>query len=100
MTIAKKEINVACNYLLRLIKAQTKLSIEQIQLFKTVFHETLLKRFINHWFPGKTDETNNKTIGHDLKMIFKFFSKKSSQRVHTVEVLIDVYKQNTGKILF
>ena len=54
MTIAKKEITVACNYLLRLIKAHVQLSIEQIQLFKTVFHDILSKRFVDHWFPGNS----------------------------------------------
>jgi len=52
MTNSKKEINVACNYLLRLIKAHVELSAEQIQLFKRVFFETLFKRFVGHWFPA------------------------------------------------
>ena len=54
MTNSKKEINVACNYLLRLIKAHVELSAEQIQLFKRVFFDTLSKRFVGHWFPGTT----------------------------------------------
>lgn len=52
MTNPTKELNVACNYLLRLIKPHVQLTNEQKNLFKNVFHEILSKRFINHWFPG------------------------------------------------
>jgi hypothetical protein len=52
MTNPKKELNVACNYLLRLMKAHVQLSNEQINLFKRVFHEILSKRFVDHWFPA------------------------------------------------
>ncbi len=53
MTYPKKELTVACSYLLRLMKAHVKLSPEQINVFKRTFHEILSKRFIGHWFPGK-----------------------------------------------
>jgi hypothetical protein len=53
MTYPKKELTVACSYLLRLIKAHVKLSPEQISVFKRTFHDVLSKRFIGHWFPGK-----------------------------------------------
>jgi len=52
MTNPKKELNVACNYLLRLMKAHVQLSNEQINLFKRVFHDILTKRFVDHWFPA------------------------------------------------
>ena len=52
MTNPKKELNVACNYLLRLIKGHVTLSNEQISLFKRTFHDILTKRFVGHWFPG------------------------------------------------
>lgn len=52
MTCPKKELQVACNYLLRLMKAHVELSNEQINLFKRAFHDILSKRFLNHWFPG------------------------------------------------
>jgi hypothetical protein len=54
MTNPKKELNVACNYLLRLMKAHVQLSSDQINLFKRVFHDILSKRFVDHWFPGIT----------------------------------------------
>lgn len=53
MTHPRKELNIACCYLLRLIKAHVELSPEQITVFKRTFHDVLLKRFIGHWFPGK-----------------------------------------------
>jgi len=53
MTYPKKELNVACSYLLRLMKPHVELSPEQINVFKRIFHDTLSKRFIGHWFPGK-----------------------------------------------
>ncbi|CAF3615148.1 unnamed protein product [Rotaria sordida] len=52
MTYPNKELHVACNYLLRLIKAHVELSNEQINLFKHTFHDILSKRFVNHWFPA------------------------------------------------
>ncbi|CAF3454353.1 unnamed protein product [Rotaria sp. Silwood1] len=52
MTYPKKQLHVACNYLLRLMKAHVELSNEQINLFKRTFHDILSKRFINHWFPA------------------------------------------------
>lgn len=58
MTNLKKELNVACNYLLRLIKGHVQLSNEQIALFKRVFHEILSKRFVDHWFPGKSSPSS------------------------------------------
>ncbi|CAF1473098.1 unnamed protein product [Adineta steineri] len=51
MTNPKKELTVACNYLLRLMKPHVKLSNDQINLFKRSFHDILSKRFIDHWFP-------------------------------------------------
>jgi hypothetical protein len=59
MTNPKKELNVACNYLLRLMKAHVQLSNEQINLFKRVFHDILSKRFVEHWFPGKQFQLSN-----------------------------------------
>ncbi len=53
MTYPKKELTVACSYLLRLMKAHVALSPEQINVFKRTFHDILSKRFIGHWFPGK-----------------------------------------------
>ena len=53
MTYPKKELNVACSYLLRLIKTRVELSPEQINVFKRTFHEIVSRRFIGHWFPGK-----------------------------------------------
>jgi hypothetical protein len=53
MTHPRKELNIACSYLLRLIKAHVELSPEQITVFKRTFHDVLSKRFIGHWFPGK-----------------------------------------------
>ena len=53
MTNPKKELNVACNYLLRLMKAHVELSNEQINLFKRTFYDVLSQRYIDHWFPGK-----------------------------------------------
>lgn len=53
MTYPKKELTVACSYLLRLVKAHVQLSPEQIHIFKRTFHEILSKRFLGHWFPGK-----------------------------------------------
>lgn len=52
MTPPKKELTVACNYLLRLMKAHVELSPEQILMFKRAFHDTLTKRFVGHWFPA------------------------------------------------
>lgn len=52
MTNPTKELNVACNYLLRLMKAHVQLSNEQKNLFKRVFYEILSKRYVDHWFPG------------------------------------------------
>ncbi|UJR15519.1 hypothetical protein I4U23_002459 [Adineta vaga] len=52
MTNPKKELNVACNYLLRLMKAHVQLSNEQINLFKRTFRDILTKRFVDHWFPA------------------------------------------------
>ncbi|CAF3344008.1 unnamed protein product [Rotaria socialis] len=52
MTYPKKELHVACNYLLRLMKAHVTLTNEQINLFKFTFHDILSKRFVNHWFPA------------------------------------------------
>jgi len=53
MTNPKKELHIACNYLLRLIKAHVQLSTEQINLFKRSFFDILTKRYVDHWFPGK-----------------------------------------------
>ena len=53
MTQPKKELTVACSYLLRLMKAHVQLSPEQINLFKRAFHDILTKRYVGHWFPGK-----------------------------------------------
>lgn len=53
MTNPKKELNVACNYFLRLIKNHIQLTNEQINQFKYVFYEILSKRFLDHWFPGR-----------------------------------------------
>ncbi|CAF1082700.1 unnamed protein product [Rotaria sordida] len=52
MTNPKKELTVACSYLLRLMKAHVKLSQEQINIFKRTFYDILCKRFIGHWFPA------------------------------------------------
>ncbi|CAF2813484.1 unnamed protein product [Rotaria sp. Silwood2] len=52
MTNPKKELTVACSYLLRLMKAHVKLSQEQINVFKRTFYDILSKRFIGHWFPA------------------------------------------------
>ncbi|CAF1181903.1 unnamed protein product [Rotaria sordida] len=52
MTNPKKELTVACSYLLRLMKAHVKLSQEQINIFKRNFYDILSKRFIGHWFPA------------------------------------------------
>jgi len=52
MTYPKKELTVACSYLLRLMKAHVKLSPEQINVFKRTFHDVLSKRFVGHWFPA------------------------------------------------
>jgi len=60
MTYPKKELNVACSYLLRLMKAHVQLSPEQINVFKRTFHDILSKRFIGHWFPG-----------NDMKIIYE-----------------------------
>ena len=56
MTHPKKELTVACNYLLRLMKAHIELTPEQILKFKRAFHDTLAKRFVGHWFPGRSKE--------------------------------------------
>jgi hypothetical protein len=56
MTHPKKELAVACSYLLRLIKPHVELSAEQIHVFKRTFHDILSKRFVGHWFPGKDDD--------------------------------------------
>ena len=53
MTHPKKELAVACGYLLRLIKAHVQLSPDQINVFKRTFHDILSKRFTGHWFPGR-----------------------------------------------
>lgn len=53
MTYPRKELIIACHYLLRLIKQHAQLSTEQINVFKRTFYEILLKRFLGHWFPGK-----------------------------------------------
>lgn len=60
MSYAKKELHVACNYLLRLMKGQTELSNEQINLFKRTFHDVLSKRFVDHWFPGNKKNSARK----------------------------------------
>jgi len=52
MTQSKKEITVACSYLLRLMKAHVQLSSEQIAVFKRTFYDVLSKRFVGHWFPA------------------------------------------------
>ncbi|CAF3207558.1 unnamed protein product [Rotaria socialis] len=52
MTNPKKELNVACSYLLRLMKAHVALSTEQINVFKRTFYDILSKRFVGHWFPA------------------------------------------------
>jgi hypothetical protein len=88
MTNPKKELNVACNYLLRLMKAHVQLSNEQINLFKRVFHDILSKRFVDHWFPGKKKR---------IYFNSSFFLFKPH---HIVVVHIDVYKQKIGKILY
>lgn len=87
MTNPKKELNVACNYFLRLIKNHVQLTNEQINLFKRVFHEILWKRFVDHWFPGKSFASSVDLI--------QFF-----QQHLIVEVLIDVFKPNIGKIQY
>ncbi len=68
MTNPKKELTVACNYLLRLMKAHVQLSNEQINLFKRSFHDILSKRFVDHWFPGD----NKKFIERFYLWIFFF----------------------------
>ena len=55
MTHPKKELTVACSYLLRLMKAQVQLSSEQINTFKRTFHDVLSKRYVGHWFPGRRE---------------------------------------------
>ena len=87
MTNLKKELNVACNYFLRLIKNHIQLTNEQINLFKRVFHEILSKRFVDHWFPGRSF--------HSLVNLIRFF-----QQHLIVEVPIDVFKLNIGKIQY
>ena len=57
MTYPKKELTVACSYLLRLIKPHVALSPEQIRVFKRTFHDILTKRYIGHWFPGKENSS-------------------------------------------
>lgn len=52
MTYPKKELTVACSYLLRLMKAHVELSSEQINIFKRTFHDILSKRYVGHWFPA------------------------------------------------
>jgi len=52
MTYPRKELIIACHYLLRLIKQHAQLSTEQINVFKRTFYEILLKRFLGHWFPA------------------------------------------------
>lgn len=52
MTNPKKELHIACNYLLRLIKPHIQLSPEQINLFKRSFFDILSKRYVDHWFPA------------------------------------------------
>ncbi|UJR31162.1 hypothetical protein I4U23_018669 [Adineta vaga] len=52
MTHPRKELAIACSYLLRLIKPHVELSPDQINVFKRTFHDVLLKRFIGHWFPA------------------------------------------------
>ncbi|CAF0735667.1 unnamed protein product [Adineta steineri] len=52
MTHPRKELTVACSYLLRLMKAHVELSTEQINVFKRTFHDILSKRYIGHWFPA------------------------------------------------
>jgi hypothetical protein len=88
MTNPKKELNVACNYLLRLMKAHVQLSNEQINLFKRVFHEILSKRFLDHWFPSKQFMLLNSMI----TLLFQLH--------HIVEVHIGVYKPKIGKIRY
>ena len=59
MTYPRKELIIACHYLLRLIKQHAQLSTEQINVFKRTFYEILLKRFLGHWFPGKKKTCRN-----------------------------------------
>lgn len=75
MTNPKKELTVACSYLLRLIKAQVTLSPEQINVFKRTFYDVLSKRFVGHWFPGKytLKLLNNLTLSSD-----SYFSNTAS----------------------
>jgi hypothetical protein len=55
MTNPKKELTVACSYLLRLMKGHVQLTPEQINIFKRAFHDILTKRYVGHWFPGKIE---------------------------------------------
>ncbi|CAF1179683.1 unnamed protein product [Adineta ricciae] len=52
MTQSRKELSIACSYLLRLIKPHVDLSVEQINVFKRTFYDVLSKRFVGHWFPA------------------------------------------------
>lgn len=93
MTNPKKELHIACNYFLRLIKPHVQLSPEQILLFKRVFFDILSKRYVDHWFPGKGITTElQHTIANSPFSLLK--------QHHIVEVPIDVCKPNIGKILF
>ncbi|CAF0787258.1 unnamed protein product [Didymodactylos carnosus] len=50
-SIASKEIDVAGDYLLKLLNGKMKFSVKQIDLFKHTFYDVLSKRFMGHWFP-------------------------------------------------
>ena len=91
MTQSRKELSIACSYLLRLIKPHVDLSVEQINVFKRTFYDVLSKRFVGHWFPG-IYEKEKRDVCNKIDVMFLF-----QQRL-TVEARIDVYKQKIGKI--
>lgn len=88
MTHPKKELTVACNYLLRLMKAHVELTPEQILKFKRAFHDTLAKRFVGHWLQSWSHLTDD-----DLDREVLQFSGKTWPAWKIIETIIqhDVY---------
>ncbi|CAF0771545.1 unnamed protein product [Didymodactylos carnosus] len=54
---ASKEIDVAGDYLMKLLNGKMKFSVKQVDLFKHIFNDVLSKRFMGHWFPDPGEVT-------------------------------------------